>query len=134
VSEAQVKVVGFDELVSGSLDLAERVVKSATDEFGHVAESRAAAARARVPHVTGRMAAAIVGQVVNERAHVGIPDRTQVPYAGWVEFGGTRGRPYYPQGRYIFPVGLSADAQLVVTGSAVARREIGETRWKTPHA
>ncbi len=36
-----------------------------------------------------------------------------VPYAGWIEYGGSRGRAYAAQGRYVYPTAL-ADAHLAV--------------------
>jgi hypothetical protein len=61
---------------------------------------------------------------------VGIGDG--IAYAGWIEFGGTRGRPYFPEGRYLFPTALEAEAEIVAAGEQAANKEIGAMRWPSP--
>lgn len=75
-------------------------------------------ARATVPHVSGTLAGDIRISATKTGAAVRM-GRKKVPYAGWVEFGGTRpdssSRTYVAAGRYLFPAaaglaGVSAAA------------------------
>lgn len=64
------------------------------------------ATRAVLPHVTGRLADTVRASGTRTGGNVRM-GRVAVPYAGWVEFGGSRPdgseREYLPAGRYLFP-------------------------------
>ena len=128
----EVRVVGFEQLVEGST----RLVGKIEDAAGRALERETAAqaasnVRARVPHLTGALAGSVVtGSDQRGSAWVGIG--AGVPYAGWIEFGGTRGRPYIGEGRYLFPTALAAEPQAVVVASTAAEREIGAFAWPRP--
>lgn len=70
------------------------------------AEPVAAATRQALPHVTGTLAGDVRTSGTKTGAAVRM-GRVSVPYAGWVEFGGTRKdgseRPFIRTGRYLFP-------------------------------
>jgi phage gpG-like protein len=136
VAEPAIKVVGFDELVSGSEDLTRRIVKSspramktAVDEVG------APMARGSVPVVSGDLRGSITtGAGVGRNygtAFLGMGEG--LPYAGWIEFGGTRGRSYIPKGRYLGPAADRATSQVVTALSGMTQQEIGRTSWKKPN-
>lgn len=126
----EIKVKGYDELARGSRTLADHIQAAAPDRFGLVAEQVAAAVSGSVPHVSGTLAGSVVVGQAEGGATVGIGEG--VPYAGWIEFGGTRGRPYVAQGRYLFPTAQQAEAELVQAAEALADDEIGGMRWPTP--
>lgn len=77
------------------------------------------------------MAAAVAVEEIPDGASVGI-SRDEVPYAGWVEFGGTRGRPYVPGGRFLVPTALAAESDLKGAGERAATDEIRGFRWPNP--
>ena len=134
--EARVKVIGYDELIDGSRKLAEQIGEQAERDFEQVAQDRGETAAARMPRRTGRMAGAVQARRIQARgggeaATVGI-SRAAVPYAGFVEFGGIRNRPYVPSGRYLFPVATEAEAELVIAGTKAAHEEIRGQRWPIP--
>ncbi len=62
------------------------------------------------PHLTGSLSAGTVGQVVPGGSQLqtsgqvieatGVREQT----AGWLDYGGKRGRPYDPEGRWLWPV------------------------------
>lgn len=56
-----------------------------------------------VPRRTGRLASSIRPASTQRTGQVAYSSPTRVPYAGWIEFGGSRGRPYVSRGRYLFP-------------------------------
>jgi hypothetical protein len=126
-----VTVVGYDELVRGSLRLFDDIEKRADKDLEQVAGRRASMVRAAVPRVTGRMAASVTAAPFASGALVGVGD-TSAPYSGWVEFGGTRGRPYVPEGRYLFPIALAAGHLVEHDMTRAAKDEIKGFRWPQP--
>jgi hypothetical protein len=131
----RVEVYGLKELVRGSRKLVDEIDEEAGDRFEGVADKVASATRTQIPRRSGALAAS----VSSEKASVGIggPD---VPYAGWIEFGGRRegrgggvaSRPYIGRGRYLYPTAFSAEPMLVNAGEDAARDEIKEMRWPKP--
>jgi hypothetical protein len=107
----QVEVVGMRAL--------NRDIQRLTDDRGplnklmsaagrQAAEPVAAATRSRLPQVSGRLAGDV--RVTASRSGAAVRmGRSNLRYAGWVEFGGTRktphrsSRPFLTQGRYMFP-------------------------------
>ena len=130
MADAEIKVVGFEQLAAGSKVLFGRIGKTATSEFAEVAQHAAEVVRGRVPRDSGRLRGSVSSEKERDRAIVRMG--RGVPYAGWIEFGGTRGRDYYPQGRYLMPVGVQAEPQIVAAANHAANREIGGMTWKQP--
>ena len=131
MADAGLTVVGFDELVAGSRRLFAKIGDEANSRFGRVAQRKADEAKARIPRRSGRMAASVQARLDPERASAGI-SKADVPYAGFVEFGGTRNRPYYPRGRYLFPILLAAAPELEDQARAAATDEIRGFSWPRP--
>lgn len=59
------------------------------------------AVRSRVPVLTGTLAGSVTA--AEEEGAFGIGMGEGVLYAGWIEFGGSRGREHIDTGRYIYP-------------------------------
>ena len=131
MADERVTVSGLDELVAGSRRLFRAIDKRAKREVVRVAQQRARLASARIPRRTGHMAQSVAVDVISDGASVGI-SRSEVPYAGWVEFGGTRGRPYVPGGRYLVPTALAAESDLKGAGDRAAKDEIRGFPWPKP--
>ncbi len=74
---------------SGDVDCA------ATDAGYSTAQTVAARTRGNVPHVSGRLAASVEAVRESKGARVSM----STPYAAWIEYGGSRGRPYDAEGR-----------------------------------
>ena len=55
-----------------------------------------------------------------------------VPYAGWIEFGGSRGRPFVAQGRYLYPLGMEAERQFAEVGDEAASTLVSRFPWSSP--
>ncbi len=77
----------------------------------HAVEPVAAMARGALPQDTGRLAGDVRVTATRSGAAVRM-GRSNLRYAGWVEFGGTRRAPhvstrdYNPRGRYLFPAAV----------------------------
>ena len=126
-----VEVHGYDELAAGSRTLFRRIGEEAERRFEGVAEDAASAVRSRVPVLSGAMAASVGTGPADGGASVGY-DGSAV-YAGWVDYGGTRGRPYIGSGRYFWPVAGQAERVLVDAGERAANDEIRRMHWPTPN-
>ena len=126
----EVEVHGVAELAAGSRRLAKNIAESAPHALLEAAGRAATAARGRAPRVSGRLASSVHTGASRDAAWVGFGDG--VPYAGWIEFGGTRGRPYVPQGRYLYPAAKDTEQQVIQAAERAADTEIGAMHWPSP--
>jgi hypothetical protein len=123
-----VEVKGFAELIRGSRELAGKIQKAATTEFGKVAED--VARQVDVPVRTGALAASVKGKAYARKASVSMGG-ARVPYARFVEYGG-RGHPHNRSGNYLRPTAMNAQGELVDAGTRAANEEIGAMSWPSP--
>jgi len=128
--EGEARVIGYDELAAGSKTLFQHLAEEAPKAFLEVARAGASSVQAAVPRLSGRLAGSVTTTQEGDHASVGIGEG--VPYAGWIEFGGSRGRPYMAEGRYLFPITLAAEPAVVTAGEQAAEKEIKEARWPNP--
>jgi hypothetical protein len=128
---AGVNIVGWDEFRVGSAELFAAISKRADKELLAVARQRAGMVAATVPRVTGRLAASVTADPYADGSMVGIGDE-RTPYAGWIEFGGTRGRPYVPEGRYLYPIALAAGELVDRDLTTATKQEIRSFHWPNP--
>ena len=127
---ARVEVVGIDDLARGNTELAANIAKRAETEMEKVAEGVASKVAGMVPRVSGALAGSITSGTEDGAAVVGIG--AGIAYAGWIEFGGTRGRPYISEGRYLYPTALGAEDLVVAAALEAAKEEIEEMVWPRP--
>lgn len=128
--EANVK--GLAELSDGADALGESITSVAEHEvFPSMANRLADVIAGRVPVISGGMASS-VGVVEAEHGAGVTMGGMGALYAGWVDFGGTRGRPYYPEGRYFLPAVMDADEQIATAADEAAKKGIEDTAWPTP--
>jgi phage gpG-like protein len=131
VSEAvEAKVLGLDELARGTKDLAGRIDRSAGPAMERGAQLAATIARATVPVLTGTLRGSIATASNEGKAQLGMGEG--LPYAGWIEYGGTRGRPYVDRGRNLYPAAVKATPVALASASSQAEKEIAKYPWKRP--
>lgn len=95
----------------------ERVAKTSARD---TATDTASRTRSAVPVRSGQLRESV--QVVDDgRDGAGVA--MTAPYAGWIEYGGTRGRPYVSQGRYLGPATEGADARMADDAENALRLE-----------
>jgi len=91
------------------------------------AEPVAARARGAVPHVSDTLSGDIRVSGTKTGAAIRM-GRVSVPYAGWIEFGGTRKEPhpssrqYIASGRYLFPAAAGLASQSAELYSSALER------------
>ena len=108
------------------------------------AEPVAAATRSALPHSDRRTpdAGQLAGSVRTSGTRTGAAVRMgskQVPWAGWVEFGGQRYRPFHSQrdyvkdGRYLFPAARGlAERSASLYSDALERVFVSSGVWTNP--
>ena len=128
----EVKVLGLPELALGMDELAGRVDDTAPERLERVASIAAGGVRTIVPYRTGRLASTVKSALAKSQKKATVRIGARVPYAGWIEFGGTRGRPYVPEGRYLYPTALKASPLAVAAVKSATNDEIKGMRWKNP--
>jgi hypothetical protein len=126
----ETKVRGLRELERGARNLFDDIEDDAEAKLLHVADQTATIVRAKVPVRSGRLASSVDAGPAPDGADLSIG--AGVPYAGWIEFGGTRGRPYVPAGRYLFPTAKDAADDAGRAGERAAREQIRSARWPKP--
>jgi hypothetical protein len=87
-----------------------------------------------VPVLTGTLAASVevVDTGEGDELGLGIGIGDGVPYAGWIEFGGSRGRALIPEGRYLYPAAADAEPDFTQIASDIAEDTARSFPWSTP--
>jgi len=86
--------------------------------------------RGRVPHLTGLLASTLESSADDEAVSVGYDGGA--PYDGWIEFGGSRGRAYSPEGRYLYPAATDAADDFEKVAADTASDTVGRFAWSQP--
>lgn len=103
-TQSAIRIDGLNELRRDLRKVEAGLPKEVAAVFGRAAEKVAGKVRAALPRRSGRAA----GSVKAARAQKGAIVRAggaKVPYYGPLDFGGyPKGRPFVPEGRYLYPV------------------------------
>jgi hypothetical protein len=127
-SSSKVEVVGLDDAAHDFRKWADQLgpaVQSASRSFAGRVATRVSSS---LPHLTGALAASVHLVDVPEDG-IGIGEGAGLDYAGWIEFGGSRGRPHVPQGRYLYPAALATDSEWHQLGEDITNQTIGRFPW-----
>lgn len=108
---------------------AEELAPAVASKGQALAESVRSQVQGEVPVLTGTLAASVQLGEDPEGILVSIGDG--VPYAGWIEFGGSRGRDAVPEGRYLYPTALAAEADYQSLAADVADDTARRFPWST---
>lgn len=110
MAQVGIRVQGLNDFVRLLREVDKELPKEVRKGFNQVAEVVATDARARVPVRSGALRASIRVSSTQREARITMGS-AKVPYAGWMEFGGTlahpkRGteqrRPIVRRGRYLY--------------------------------
>jgi hypothetical protein len=131
---ASVEWVGGPQAAADMRRWADQLGPEVAKRAGPFAERVADIVRGRVPHLTGQLASSVDAIDADEdQAHgVGVSLGDGVAYAGWIEFGGTRGRPYVPNGRYLYPTAQEAAEEWATLAGDAANDTVSRFSWSTP--
>jgi phage gpG-like protein len=124
------EVRGISELNSGSDRLCHNIDGAARSTFRATADQVATLIARKQPVLSGRLAASVSSTGTDKGAAVELG--AGVPYAGWIEFGGTRGRAYVPDGRTVYPTAEESKTLFEQAGDKAARDQIRTMLWPKP--
>lgn len=122
------------DLVKASDPRAGQLIKAMQGAGKQAAEPIAAAARATVPHDSGTLQGDIRVTASRTGAAVRMGRKT-VPYAGWIEFGGTRHSPhdssrdFVADGRYLFQAARGNETKVVDAYSSALSHAFDGIPW-----
>lgn len=85
----------------------------------------------KVPVLTGTLAASVKPVEADYGMDVGVGLGEGVPYAAWIEFGGSRGRDAVPQGRYLYPTLVTAQPMAQTAFENATQIAIDEFGWSS---
>jgi hypothetical protein len=137
MAEPTVEVVGMAALRRDvrrlSADQQGPIYAAIKDAGRRAATPVAAKTRAAVPHDRGTLASSVRISSTRTGAAVRM-GRAKVPYAGWIEFGGTRpdgsSRAFVPGGRYLFPAAQGlASVSAALYSEAIGRELTDPALW-----
>lgn len=117
-------IVTNEKELLADLNEIERGVPDATKATA-LSESKkvAQATQSNVPIVSGSLAGTITAREYELGAQI-VMGGGSVTYAGWVEWGGYRGRPLVSEGRYLGPAFASRQDEIVEALDKVVAKEI----------
>lgn len=124
---ADVKFIGADEAMADLRQWADQLPHAVAAASAPFAQRVADIVVGRVPRLSGQLAGSVASFADDEGASVGYDG--SVPYDGWIEFGGSRGRPYVPEGRYVYPTALDAQEEFATIAADAASESIERFSW-----
>jgi hypothetical protein len=130
--ESSVELVGLDTAGRDMRQWAAELGPAVTKQAASLAETVRSQVQGEVPVLTGTLAASV--EVIEDADGIGVSIGDDVPYAGWIEFGGSRGRDLVPEGRYLYPTALAAEADYQSLAAEVADDTARRFPWSTPPA
>jgi len=130
----RVEIDGLDELLRDMPVFARRVTAAGAQAATSSARAGADTATAIVPRVSGDLARSIVAQPATEATGRGAAATmgAGLAYAGWVEFGGSRGRPRVARGRYFVPTQRRERPAFRDLAERLTQTEIARFPWPHP--
>ena len=125
-----VKLIGQDEAARDLVRWGEQLGPLVERESRQLGDHVAGRVRGEVPVLTGTLAASV--EVVDVDDGWGVAIGEDLDYAGWIEFGGSRGRALVPEGRYLYPTALEAEDDYLRLAADIAEDSVGRFAWSTP--
>lgn len=126
-----VEIRGTTQLAAGMRTLAGKVQRAARDDATReTVRVVAQQVRAQVPVKSGRLRGTVRDTMRGDTGQVTMG--AGLRYGGWIEYGGSRGRPLVSSGRYLGPVAQQQEHPFHDRCEQAASREIRGMTWPTP--
>jgi len=123
----RIEFVGLDEAYHDMATWASQLGPAVEIKAMVLAGGVASRTAAQVPVLSGALAASV--NVAATSTGVDVSLGAGLPYAGWIEFGGSRGRPLVPEGRYLYPTALAAESDFIELAEDVANDTARRFPW-----
>lgn len=124
---ADVQILGGEAAMADMRRWADQVAPAVDKAAEPFAQTVADRVRSKVPVLTGTLVSSVEVTDASPGVEVSIGDG--VAYAAWIEFGGSRGRPYAPEGRYLYPTVTDAADEFYGLAEDAAADSVGSFRW-----
>jgi len=128
--DVTVEFVGADAAMDDLRRWADQLGPAVVAKSRTTAEQVASRTSDRVPVDTGALAGSVA--VAEQPDGYSVTEGEGLGYAGWIEFGGSRGRPYIAEGRYLYPTALEAEPEFQAAAEDTADDTIRGFSWSTP--
>ena len=128
-SGESVEMVGEQQAMADLKRWAEQLGPDVTTGTRSFAETLAAQVTGQQPVLTGALAASV--KVVPDEGGNAISLGEGLPYAGWIEFGGSRGRDLVPDGRTVYPTALRQQTQFADQLDTAVTQSINRFHWSS---
>ncbi len=130
MTTAPVTFVGVDDALADLKRWADQLAGEIAEDSGTLGTRVADTIRGKVPRLSGQLAGSVTSGGLEDGVEVSMG--LGLEYAGWIEFGGTRGRSYVPEGRYVYPSALDASDEFEKLAAQTATDSVGGFSWSTP--
>ena len=127
---SRVEMVGGTAAMADLRRWADQVGPAVAKASGPFGQRVADLIRGRVPVLTGQLEGSVTSNDADDGVEVGYDG--SVVYDGWIEFGGSRGRPHVPEGRYVFPTAEAAADEFATLAADTASDTVSRFSWSTP--
>ena len=128
MNDSHIELSGLDKAGADMNRWAEQLAPAVDKAAAEVTARAAAAVRGELPKRSGRLAGSVDVGVDNDGAYVGLG--VGIDYAGWIEYGGTRGRPYVADGRYLWPTAQTFTDEYVAAAEGAAADSVDRFPWR----
>jgi len=130
----EVQVIGADEALAQVEKFMRDLPDALQSHMSGISATQVEQLAGVVPYLTGAL---------SESARAERPDQSgelyalmlggeDVPYAGWIEFGGSRGREFVPEGRYMEPTAVATQSATADAISRASQDIVNGYPWITP--
>lgn len=127
----EVTFVGDDAAMADMRKWADQLAPAVAKAAEPFAQRVADTVAARVPVLTGQLASSV--ETSGDEEGVTVEMGGGLDYAGWIEFGGSRGRTHVPEGRYLYPSALEAQDEYGQVAEEAAEDSVRSFSWSTSH-
>jgi hypothetical protein len=124
--EAHVDFDGAPQFASDLRRLTDRLIVDDTDALLAVGRMLVPRVQSLMPKVSGALAGSVDA---NQVSPTEVEVSADTPYAAWVEFGGSRGRPLVSSGRFLFPTVERSGTTVKSRLEAQSQTTIGRFPW-----
>jgi hypothetical protein len=129
-SGGRVDLVGLDAANRALRDWSRDLGPAVEQELAGFASTLARTVASTVPVLTGTLKGSVeVAELGPSEDGVGVAMGAGIPYAGWIEYGGTRGRPATPQGRYLGTTAVAAETRFLDAVATAADKTVRGYPW-----
>lgn len=129
---AGVELIGLDEAMRDIARWADQLGPTLDRDARSFAADVESKTASRVPVLTGALASSVqLVDLPGDEFGAAVSIGDGLDYAPWIEFGGSRGRPYISEGRYLYPTALAAEGEWLRRAEDTAEQTARSYPWST---